>query len=164
MTKQQQSDEKVICVNRKAHFDYTIEEKYEAGIMLTGGEVKSLRDGRANLKDSYGRVDKGQLFLLNTHISDYKPAYFFNGDPTRTRKLLMHKKEILRLMGKVREQGLTLIPLRLYFKNGRAKVEIALARGKKRYDKRETIREREVQRDIARGMQRNLREYGKRDT
>ncbi len=163
MTKQQQSDEKVICINRKAHFDYTIEEKYEAGIMLTGGEVKSLRDGRANLKDSYGRVDKGQLFLLNTHISDYKPAYYFNGDPTRTRKLLMHKKEILRLMGKVQEQGLTLIPLRLYFKNGRAKVEIALARGKKRYDKRETIREREVQRDIARGMQRNLREHGKRD-
>jgi len=164
MAKQQQSDEKTICINRKAHFDYTIEEKYEAGIMLTGGEVKSLRDGRANLKDSYGRVDKGQLFLLNTHISDYKPAYFFNGDPTRTRKLLMHKKEILRLMGKVQEQGLTLIPLRLYFKNGRAKVEIALARGKKRYDKRETIREREVQRDIARGMQRNLREHGKRDT
>ena len=164
MPKQQQSDEKVICINRKAHFDYTIEEKYEAGIMLTGGEVKSLRDGRANLKDSYGRVDKGQLFLLNTHISDYKPAYFFNGDPTRTRKLLMHKKEILRLMGKVQEQGLTLIPLRLYFKNGRAKVEIALARGKKRYDKRETIREREVQRDIARGMQRNLREHGKRET
>ena len=158
MPKQQQPDEKTICINRKAHFDYTIEEKYEAGIMLTGGEVKSLRDGRANLKDSYGRVDKGQLFLLNTHISDYKPAYYFNGDPTRTRKLLMHKKEILRLMGKVQEQGLTLIPLRLYFKNGRAKVEIALARGKKRYDKRETIREREVQRDIARGMQRNLRE------
>lgn len=164
MSKPQQSDEKTICVNRKAHFDYTIEEKFEAGIMLTGGEVKSLRDGRANLKDSYGRVDKGQLFLLNTHISDYKPAYFFNGDPTRTRKLLMHKKEILRLMGKVQEQGLTLIPLRLYFKNGRAKVEIALARGKKRYDKRETIREREVQRDIARGMQRNLRDYGKRET
>jgi SsrA-binding protein len=164
MPKQQQSDEKTICINRKAHFDYTIEEKYEAGIMLTGGEVKSLRDGRANLKDSYGRVDKGQLFLLNTHISDYKPAYYFNGDPTRTRKLLMHKKEILRLMGKVQEQGLTLIPLRLYFKNGRAKVEIALARGKKRYDKRETIREREVQRDIARGMQRNLREHGKRET
>jgi SsrA-binding protein len=158
------SIEKTICINRKAHFDYTIEEKYEAGIMLTGGEVKSLRDGRANLKDSYGRVDKGQLFLLNTHISDYKPAYFFNGDPTRTRKLLMHKKEILRLMGKVQEQGLTLVPLRLYFKNGRAKVEIALARGKKRYDKRETIRAREVQRDIARGMQRNLKEYGKRET
>jgi SsrA-binding protein len=158
MAKQQQSDEKTICINRKAHFDYTIEEKYEAGIILTGGEVKSLRDGRANLKDSYGRVDKGQLFLLNTHISDYKPAYYFNGDPTRTRKLLMHKKEILRLMGKVQEQGLTLIPLRLYFKSGRAKVEIALARGKKSYDKRETIREREVQRDIARGMQRNLRE------
>lgn len=157
MPKQQHSDEKTICINRKARFDYNIEEKYETGIVLTGGEVKSLREGRANLKDSYGRIDKGQLFLLNAHISDYKPAHYFNGDPTRTRKLLMHKKEILRLMGKVQEQGLTLIPLRLYFKNSRAKVELALARGKKVYDKRETIREREVQRDIARGMQRNLR-------
>ena len=152
-----QSGEKSICVNRRARFDYHIEETYEAGIVLTGGEVKSLREGRANLKDSYGRVDKGELFLLNAHISNYEPAHYFNVDPTRTRKLLMHKKEILRLMGKVQEQGLTLIPLRLYFKNGRAKVELALARGKKMYDKRETTREREVKRDIARAMQRNLR-------
>ena len=152
-----QSGEKSICVNRRARFDYHIEETYEAGIVLSGGEVKSLREGRANLKDSYGRVDKGELFLLNAHISNYEPAHYFNVDPTRTRKLLMHKKEILRLMGKVQEQGLTLIPLRLYFKNGRAKVELALARGKKMYDKRETTREREVKRDIARAMQRNLR-------
>jgi SsrA-binding protein len=159
MSKQQQSTgEKTICINRKARFDYTIEETYEAGIVLTGGEVKSLREGRANLKDSYGRVDKGEMVLLNAHINNYEPAHYFNVDPTRTRKLLMHKKEILRLMGKVQEQGLTLVPLRLYFKNGRAKVELALARGKKVYDKRETIREREVKRDIARGMQRNLRE------
>jgi SsrA-binding protein len=151
------TEEKTICLNRKARFDYSIEETYEAGIILTGGEVKSLREGHANLKDSYGRVDRGEMFLLNVHISDYKPAHSFNGEPTRTRKLLMHKKEILRLMGKVQEQGLTLIPLRLYFKKGRAKVELALARGKKHYDKRATIREREVKRDLARAMQRNYK-------
>lgn len=151
------SEDKSIAINRRARFDYHIEETYEAGVMLTGGEVKSLRDGRANLKDSYGRVDKGEAFLLNAHISNYEPAHYFNEEPTRTRKLLMHKKEIMRLMGKVQEQGLTLIPLRLYFKNGRAKVELALARGKKLYDKRETTREREVKRDIARAMTRNLR-------
>jgi len=150
-------EDKSIAINRRARFDYHIEETYEAGLMLTGGEVKSLRDGRANLKDSYGRVDKGEAFLLNAHISNYEPAHYFNEEPTRTRKLLMHRKEILRLMGKVQEQGLTLIPLRLYFKNGRAKVELALARGKKLYDKRETTREREVKRDIARAMSRNLR-------
>jgi SsrA-binding protein len=157
MAKQTNTDEKTICVNRKARFDYTIEEAYEAGIILTGGEVKSLREGHANLKDSYGRVDRGEMFLLNVHISDYKPAHYFNGEPTRTRKLLMHKKEILRLMGKVQEQGLTLVPLRLYFKKGRAKVELALARGKKSYDKRATIREREVKRDLARAMHRNYK-------
>lgn len=150
-------EDKSIAINRRARFDYHIEETYEAGVMLTGGEVKSLRDGRANLKDSYGRVDKGEAFLINAHISNYEPAHYFNEEPTRTRKLLMHKKEILRLMGKVQEQGLTLIPLRLYFRNGRAKVELALARGKKLYDKRETTREREVKRDIARAMSRNLR-------
>src|SRR5215475_6620575 len=152
----QQAGEKTICVNRRARFDYHIEETYEAGIVLTGGEVKSLREGRANLKDSYGRVDKGELVLFNAHISNYEPAHYFNVEPTRTRKLLMHKKEIMRLMGKVQEQGLTLIPLRLYFKKGYAKVELALARGKKLYDKRSTIREREVKRDIERGMQRNF--------
>jgi len=157
MAKPQRSGEKTITVNRRARFDYHIEETYEAGIVLTGGEVKSLREGRANLKDSYGRVDKGEVFLLNAHINSYEPAHYFNTDPTRTRKLLMHKKEIMRLMGKVQEQGLTLIPLRLYFKEGRAKVELALAKGKKLYDKRETTREREVKRDIERAMSRNLR-------
>jgi len=156
MPKPTTSDEKNICLNRRARFDYHIEEVYEAGIVLTGGEVKSLREGRANLKDSYGRVDKGELVLFNAHISNYEPAHYFNVEPTRTRKLLMHKREIMRLMGKVQEQGLTLIPLRLYFKKGYAKVELALARGKKLYDKRSTIREREVKRDIERGMQRNF--------
>ena len=153
----QQAGEKTITVNRRARFDYHIEETYEAGIVLTGGEVKSLRDGRANLKDSYGRIDKGEAVLINAHINNYEPAHYFNVEPTRTRKLLMHKKEIMRLMGKVQEQGLTLIPLRLYFKDGRAKIELALAKGKKLYDKRETTREREVKRDIARAMSRNLR-------
>ena len=162
MPKPTTSEDKTICINRKARFDYEIEETYEAGIVLTGGEVKSLRDGRAQLKDSYGRVDKGEMTLINAHINAYGPAHFFNVDSTRTRKLLMHKKEIMRLMGKIQEQGLTLIPLRLYFKSGRAKVELALARGKKRYDKRETIRAREVQRDIARGMQRNFREQSRK--
>ena len=148
----QTTGEKTICVNRRARFEYTIEETYEAGLVLTGGEVKSLRDGRANLKDSYGRVNKGEAFLVNTQISHYEPAHYVNTDPTRTRKLLLHHKEIMRLMGKVQERGLTLIPLRLYFKDGHAKVELALARGKKTYDKREAIREREVQRDIARAM------------
>lgn len=146
------TDEKTICVNRRARHDYSIEETHEAGLVLTGGEIKSLRDGRANLKDSYGRINKGEAVLLNAHISNYEPAHYFNVDPTRTRKLLLHKKEIMRLMGKVQEQGLTLVPLRLYFKKGRAKVELALVRGKKLYDKRATIREREVQRDIARAM------------
>jgi len=156
MAKPTASDEKNICVNRRARFDYHIEEVYEAGIVLTGGEVKSLREGRANLKDSYGRVEKGELVLFIAHINSYEPAHYFNVEPTRTRKLLMHKKEIMRLMGKVQEQGLTLIPLRLYFKKGYAKVELALARGKKLYDKRATTREREVKRDIERGMQRNF--------
>ena len=146
--------EKTICVNRKARHDYIIEETYEAGLVLTGSEVKSLREGRANLKDSYSRVDRGEAFLLNTHISHYHAAHHFNHDPTRTRKLLMHKREILRLMGKVQEKGLTLVPLRLYFKNGHAKVELALARGKKLYDKRSTIREREVRREMERAMRR----------
>jgi len=149
------TDEKTICVNRRARHDYSIEETYEAGLVLTGGEVKSLRAGRGNLKDSYGRVERGEAVLLNAHINNYEPAHYFNVDPTRTRKLLMHKKEIMRLMGKVQEQGLTLIPLRLYFKKGRVKVELALARGKKLYDKRATIREREVQRDIERAMRRS---------
>ncbi len=150
----EKSTERAICVNRKARHDYIINETLEAGIVLNGGEVKSLRDGRANLKDSYGRIDKGEAFLLNAHISDYEPAHYFNGDPTRRRKLLLHKKEIMRLMGKTKEQGLTLVPLRLYFKQGRVKVELALAKGKRTYDKRAAIREREMKRDVERAMHR----------
>ena len=150
----EKSAQRAICVNRKARHDYIINETIEAGIVLNGGEVKSLRDGRANLKDSYGRIDRGEAFLLNAHISDYKPAHYFNGDPNRRRKLLLHKKEIMRLMGKTKEQGLTLVPLRLYFKEGRVKVELALAKGKRTYDKRAAIREREMKRDVQRAMHR----------
>lgn len=145
-------EEKTVCVNRKARHDYFIEERYEAGLVLLGSEVKSLRDGRANLKDSYARIVRGEAFLVNTHISPYPAANRFNHDPTRTRKLLLHKKEIRRLTGKVKERGLTLIPLRLYFKNGRAKVELGLARGKKLYDKRESLRRKAAQREVERSL------------
>ena len=150
----QESGEKNICINRKARHDYIITETLEAGIVLSGQEVKSLRDGRAHLKDSYGRINKGEAFLLNAHISNYEPAHYVNQDPTRTRKLLLHKKEIMRPMGKTKERGLTLVPLRLYFKQGRAKVELALAKGKRTYDKRAAIREREMKREVERAMHR----------
>lgn len=146
--------EHAVSVNRKARHDYAIGETFEAGLVLRGGEVKSLRAGRANLKDSYARINNGEAFLLNAHISDYKPAHHFNGDPTRTRKLLLHKREIMRLLGKTRQQGLTLVPLRLYFKGSRAKVELALAKGKRMYDKRAAIREREMKRDVERALHR----------
>jgi SsrA-binding protein len=145
-------EEKNVCVNRKARHDYFIEETYEAGLVLTGSEVKSLRDGKANLKDSYARLLKGEAVLLNAHISPYPAANRFNHEPTRTRKLLLHKQEIRRLTGKVKERGLTLVPLRLYFKNGRAKVELALARGKKLYDKRETLRRKAAEREVERSL------------
>jgi SsrA-binding protein len=141
-----------ITVNRKARHDYLIEETLEAGLVLAGSEVKALREGKANLKDSYGRLENGEVFLWNAHISPYGPASQFGHEPTRARKLLLHREEIRRLTGKIKERGLTLIPLRLYFKNGRAKVELALARGKKRYDKRAAIREREVRREMDRAV------------
>jgi len=141
-----------ITVNRRARHDFFIEETYEAGLVLTGSEVKSLREGRANLKDSYGRIDRDEIWLLNAHISPYGPASQFSHEPTRTRKLLLHRREIERLAGKVKERGLTLIPLRLYFKKGRVKVELGLARGKKQFDKRASIRERELQREADRAM------------
>lgn len=144
--------EKTVCVNRRARHDYFIEESYEAGLVLTGSEVKSLREGKANLKDSYGRILKGEAFLLNAHISPYSAANQFNHEPTRTRKLLLRKQEIRRLAGRVQERGLTLVPLKLYFKNGRAKVELALAKGKKLYDKRETLRRRAAEREMERSL------------
>jgi SsrA-binding protein len=146
------SEEKVICVNRKARHEYFIEETYEAGIVLQGSEVKSLREGKANLLDSYARIMRGECILLNAHINPYTAANRNNHEPTRTRKLLLHKREILRLSGKVREKGLTLVALRLYFKNGRAKVELGLARGKKLYDKRETLRKKAAQREVERSL------------
>lgn len=139
--------------NKKAFHDYFIEEKIEAGIMLTGAEVKSLRAGKANLKDSYARIKDAEIFLLNTHISPYNQADgFTHQEPDRTRKLLMRKSEILKLIGKTRIKGYTLIPTRIYFKNGRAKVEIGLAKGKSEYDKRDTIKKKDVQREISRAM------------
>jgi len=143
----------VVCQNRKAYHDYHIEETFEAGIVLTGQEVKSLRQGKANLKDSYARILGEEAFLLNTHISHYTQAdSFTEADPERTRKLLLHKTEIHKLMGKVREKGYTLIPTKLYFKGGRAKVEIALAKGKTFYDKRATIKKREAEKEISRAI------------
>jgi SsrA-binding protein len=144
--------QKIVTVNRRARHDYFIEESFEAGIVLVGSEVKSLRDGRANLTDSYARINNGEVVLINAHISHYPAASMLNHEPTRTRKLLMHKREIDRLTGKVKERGLTLIPLKLYFKEGRAKVELGLARGKKTYDKRESIKERVVRREMERSM------------
>ena len=143
--------EKLICQNKKARHNYSIEDTYEAGIALVGTEVKSLREGRANLGDSYGRIKNGEVFLVDAHISPYSHANRFNHDPLRTRKLLLHKKEIRRLIGKVQEKGFTLIPLRLYFSNGKAKVELGLAKGKKLFDKRETLKRKTMERDMERG-------------
>ena len=146
------AEEKTVCVNRKARHNYFVEETCEAGLVLVGSEVKSLRDGRANLKDSYARIHRGEAFLVNAHISPYPAANRYNHDPARARKLLLHKQEIRRLAGKVKERGLTLIPLRLYFKNGRAKAELGLARGKKLYDKRESLRRKAAQREMERSL------------
>ena len=146
------SGEKIVCVNREARHNYFIDEIYEAGLVLLGSEVKSLRDGKANLKDSYARIQKGEAFLVNAHVSPYPGANQFNHEPTRPRKLLLHQREIERLTGKTKEKGLTQIPLRLYFKNGRAKVELGLARGKKLYDKRETLKRKMAEREVERSL------------
>jgi SsrA-binding protein len=148
--KPQQQRHRDITVNRRARHDYHIEETIEAGLVLVGSEVKSLRQGKANLKDSYGRIERGEAWLLNAHISPYDPASQFGHDPTRARKLLLNRREIFRLDSKVKERGYTLVPLRMYFRHGRAKVELALARGKQHHDKRAAIREREVRREMDR--------------
>ena len=148
------SRDRDIAVNRRARHEFHIEETLEAGIVLLGSEIKALREGKANLKDSYGRIEGDEVWLWNAHISPYAPASQFGHEPTRTRKLLLHREEISRLTGKVKERGLTLVPLRLYFKRGRAKIELALARGKKHHDKRDAIRERDVRREIDRAMKR----------
>ena len=141
-------ERKVVCQNRKARHDYFIDEIYEAGIVLVGPEVKSLREGRASLKDSYARTKNGELFLHNMHITQYPFAHHLNLDPTRTRKLLMQKREIRRLIGKTEEKGYSLIPLSIYLLSGRLKVELALAKGKKKYDKRHILKERELKREL----------------
>ena len=143
---------KVVCQNRKAYYDYHIDETLEAGISLLGTEVKSLREGKANLKDSYVIVNGEEVFLLNCHISPYSHGNIMNHEPLRTRKLLMHRKEISRLAGKVTAKGYTLIPLKIYFKDSFAKVEIGLAKGKKLFEKRDRIKEREAQREIERAV------------
>ena len=143
---------KYITDNRKARHDYFIHDTYEAGLALTGTEVKSLRAGRVNLKDSFCRVDDGEAYIVGMHISPYEQGNRFNADPLRTRKLLLHKYEIVKLIGATNEKGYTLIPLNLYFKKGRVKVTVALATGKKLYDKRQAIAEKEAKRDIERRM------------
>ena len=139
---------KTICQNKKAGHNYYLDEFLEAGIVLQGAEVKSLREGRANLVDSYARVKRGEVFLYNMHISPYPFAHGLDLDPTRTRKLLLNRREIKRLIGKTELKGYSLIPTKVYFKRGRAKVEIALARGKKKVDKRRTLKEKELKREM----------------
>ncbi len=143
---------RVLAQNRKARHEYFIEETYEAGIVLQGSEVKSVRAARANLKDSYARVVNGELMLYNMHISPYDFASSFNHDPLRTRKLLMHRREINKLAGYVQEKGYALIPLNTYLKKGKVKIELALARGKKKYDKRHDIAEKDAKREMERAF------------
>lgn len=143
---------KIIADNRKARHDYFLIEKFEAGIALVGTEVKSMRAGRVNLKDSYAQIDDGELFLYNMHVSPYEQGSFSNVDPTRKRKLLMHKREIMRLLGSVKEKGLTLVPTKLYFSDSKVKVELALAQGKKLHDKRASEKEKDTKREIDKAM------------
>ena len=142
---------KIVCKNKKAFHDYHIDDTLEAGIVLTGGEVKSLRAGRANIKDGYAGIKDGEVFLYNVHISPYAFATHGTTDPLRVRKLLLHRQEIRRLIGKIKEKGVALIPLKIYFKNnGKVKVELGLARGKKLYDKRAALKERQMRREVQR--------------
>jgi SsrA-binding protein len=144
--------EKLIASNRRAHHNFDVLETHEAGLVLRGTEVKALRDGRADLKESYARIDRNEAWLLGCHISPYAQGNRANHDPLRPRKLLLHRGEINRLLGKIMEKGLTLVPLRLYFKEGRVKVELGLARGRKTLDKRHVIREREERREMDRAI------------
>ena len=146
----QTGHKKIIAQNKKARFNYFIEDEMETGMVLLGTEVKSLRLGRAQLKDSYAKIKKGEVYAYQMHISAYPFAHHGNHDPERPRKLLLHKYEIKRLIGKVNEKGYSLIPLSIYFENGKAKLKLALARGKRKYDKRETIRRRDEKRDLDR--------------
>ena len=139
-------------LNRKARYDYEIEETYEAGIVLTGREIKSIREGKVNIKDSYGIIKNGEIYLLNTHISQYKEGNIFNHEEDRTRKLLLHKREILKLRDKLEKDGYTIIPLKIYFVKNKAKVQLGLAKGKKNYNKKEAIKERDIKREMEKSL------------
>ncbi len=141
------SSESLIADNRKARHDYHLFDTYEAGVVLLGTEVKSIREGRVNLKDAYGRVERGEVFLHNVHISPYSHQGYVTHEPMRRRKLLLNRAEIRKLVGKMVERGFTLVPVRMYFKNGRVKVAVSVAKGKKNYDKRETLRQRQIDRE-----------------
>lgn len=150
---------KIISENRKAFHDYYIEDRVEAGIILTGTEIKSIRNGRVNLKDSYARLDNGEVWVHQMHISPYEQGNRFNHDPLRPRKLLLHRSEINKLIGKIQQQGLTLVPIKIYLKKGMAKVELAVGQGKKNYDKRQALAEREGKRDIERALRDRNKSY-----
>ena len=150
MNQKTKSGLKIISNNRKARHNYFFEEFFEAGIVLKGSEVKSLRDGKANVSESYAIDDKGELFLVNSHIPSYKESSYNNHDPKRNRKLLFNRREINKLMGRINREGLTLIPTKLYFKKGKAKIEIAVAKGKKQYDKRHSKKKKDWERERAR--------------
>ena len=150
MNQKTKSGLKIISKNRKAHYNYFFKEFLEAGIVLYGSEVKSLRDGKANISESYAFDDKGEIYLVNSHIPSYKESSYNNHDPKRNRKLLLNKKEINKLIGRINREGFTLIPTKIYFKKGRAKIEIAVAKGKKEYDKRHTKKTRDWNREKAR--------------
>lgn len=150
---------KTVTENRRARYEYFIEDVIEAGIALMGTEVKSIRQGRANLADAYASIEGGEVILYNMHISPYDPASQFNHDPLRPRKLLLHRQEIAKISGRVVERGYTLVPLKLYFRRGLAKVELAVAKGKRLYDKREAIAKRDREREIDRGMSERRRSY-----
>lgn len=147
--------DKTVAVNRRAGFDYEFVEQFEAGLVLTGTEIKSIRDGRVNLRDAFARVQHGEAWLYNMHIAEYPAASQFNHEPTRPRKLLLHKGQIARLAGALDQRGLAVIATRLYFKRGRAKVELAIGKGRKSYDKRAVIAEREANRSIQRALRQN---------
>ena len=141
---------KIICLNRKASFNYFFEDLFEAGIVLKGSEIKSIRDGKVNISESYAVEKRGEIVLINSHISSYKQASYSNHNPTDERKLLLNKKEINKLLGKMQREGFTLIPTKMYFKKGKAKIEIAVAKGKKKYDKRQALKRKDWNRDKAR--------------
>ncbi len=154
MAEKPNADEKLICENRRARFDYQIDDTIEAGLQLTGSEVKALRAGEASLSDSYAQPERNELFLCNAHIGAYKPASFFSHTPIRKRKLLLHRVEIDRWATKVKERGYSIVPLLMYFKNGKAKIRLGLGKGKTGLDRRDTIKDREAKREMDRAMRR----------